>query len=103
MFYLLLLIACESPCDAYAEDAFWSDIESVYCERNERCEFERSCAETRDYLAYQRQELADCGATFDGCAGKEHLDAAATSCDAPSLPKLFGEVYTPECPLDTGR
>jgi len=103
MLFLILLAACDAPCETYGEDAFWADLEAAYCERHDRCDLAISCAETRSYIDYQRQELLECGATFNACVGSELVEAATTTCDGSSSPKLFGEVYTPECPRDTGR
>jgi hypothetical protein len=100
---LLLLAGCEQPCEEYAEEQFWADLKSTYCERKDRCDFPGSCGQTADYLDYQREELAECGATYNACQGKELVDAAASSCESPTGPSLYGEVYTPECPQDTGR
>jgi hypothetical protein len=54
-------------------------------------------------LAYKREELAECGAVFNPCEGKALVELASTTCDSSSWPKLYGEVYEPECPQDTGR
>lgn len=103
LFFLSLLVGCEEPCESYGEDQFWADLEAAYCERHGRCDFPASCEETENYLAYQREDLASCGAAYNACKGKELVEAAASSCESGTGPELYGEVYTPECPQDTGR